>query len=198
MRKVIEEKTVYLFNELSDEAKEKVRNWYLENQDTYSFSEYCREGLHEIFPNSQLDVEYSLTYCQGDGFNIFGNLDIDDFINHTGDTYLSSREIRLLKFIKKEFSDCVELPKNPRYGYCYVENITFADDIIENMEYAKFRDIPEDDIRHIEYAIKDFILNLCKNFEDSGYEFFYEISDEELEEICDANCWEFLEDGSIY
>lgn len=105
MRKVIEEKTVYLFSELSEEAKEKVRNWYLESQDTYIFSEDCEEELREIFPNSGLDVQYSLSYCQGDGFNIFGNLDIDDFIVYSG---------------------------------------------------------------------------------------------EHLEEVCDANCWEFLEDGSIY
>lgn len=199
MRKVIEEKKIYLFSELSDEAKEKVRNWYLENQDTYIFSEDCREDLNvNIFPNSQLDVEYSLSYCQGDGFNIFGNLDIDDFINYASTEYLSNKEIRLLKFIKREFSRCIMLPVNPRYGYCYVDTITFADDIIEEMEYAKFRDIPYNDLEHIEYAIKDSIQTLCKKFEENGYDFFYEISDEDLEEVCDANCWEFLEDGSIY
>lgn len=197
MRKVIEEKTVYLFSELSEEAKEKVRNWYLESQDTYIFSEDCEEELREIFPNSGLDVQYSLSYCQGDGFNIFGNLDIDDFIVYASG-YLSSKQIRLLKFIAKEFSMYINLPKNPRYGYCYVGTITFADDIIEDMEYAKFRDIPEDDIRHIERVVKEIIEELCKEFEDNGYKYFYEISDEELEEACDANCWEFLEDGSIY
>lgn len=197
MRKVIEEKTVYLFSELSDEAKEKVRNWYLENQDTYIFSEDCKEELCEIFPNSELEVEYRLNYCQGDGLNIFGNLDIDDFIVYSGGQ-LSSKQIRLLKFIAKEFSMYISLPRNPKYGYCYVRTITFADDIIKDMEYAKFRDIPEDDIRRIECVVKEIIEELCKEFEDNGYKYFYEISDEELEEACDANCWEFLEDGSIY
>lgn len=197
MRKVIEEKTVYLFSELSDEAKEKVRNWYLENQDTYIFSEDCKEELNEIFPNSELDVEYSLNYCQGGGFNIFGNLDIDDFIVYAGE-YLSSKQIRLLKFIAKEFSRCIKLPRNPRYGYCYVDTIDFSGEVICWMEDCKFRDIPEAEIEHIECVIKEIIKEICKEFEDNGYKYFYEISDEDLEEACDANCWEFLEDGSTY
>lgn len=33
---------------------------------------------------------------------------------------------------------------------------------------------------------------------DTGYTYFYEISDEDMQEMCEANDWEFLADGSLY
>ena len=35
-----------------------------------------------LFPNSNLKVEYSLNYCQGDGLNIYGELNIKDILKY--------------------------------------------------------------------------------------------------------------------
>lgn len=42
------------------------------------------------------------------------------------------------------------------------------------------------------------ILEFGKKFENYGYTFFYEISEEDLNEICEANIYEFLENGKYY
>lgn len=65
---------VYNFNELSDKAKEKVKEWYLNGQDAEFFYEDSMAYINELFPNSELDIQFSLGYCQGDGFNIYGEI----------------------------------------------------------------------------------------------------------------------------
>ena len=64
---------IYKFNELSDDAKERVKQWYLDGQEnmTFIFTEDCIEDLHNLFGDNSLEVQYSLAGCQGDGFNIY-------------------------------------------------------------------------------------------------------------------------------
>lgn len=200
MRTITEVKTLYKFQELSEEAKEKVRQWYLEGQEPYIFSENCREDINEnIFPNSQLDVEYSLNYCQGDGFNIFGNLDIDDLIVE-GKGIFTDAQIDILNYVKNGYSSYIELPKNnSRYCYCCASDMNFADEIIDWMQYNDLDgDTSYEDLEDIQNIIVKIIEGRCNEFMEIGYSYFYEISDEDLEEACNCNDWEFLEDGSIY
>ena len=60
------ELNVYKYNELSEEAKEKAKEWYLNDDDTraYIFQQDCELYLKEAFPSSKLDVEFSLASCQ--------------------------------------------------------------------------------------------------------------------------------------
>lgn len=47
-------------------------------------------------------------------------------------------------------------------------------------------------------TIKDYMEKLEKSFYDWGMEYFYEISDEEMEEISYEYGWEYLEDGETW
>lgn len=91
MRKITEirEFNVYKFAELSQAAKEKVRDWYLEGQSelSYIFTDDCMERLSELFPNSNLEVQYSLGYCQGDGFNIYGEIRLDELLEKIAENH---------------------------------------------------------------------------------------------------------------
>ena len=67
MQQLIKIYNVYSYSELSDEAKEKAKEDYL--------NDYCRsealtdiymEDLKNIFPNSDLKIQWSLNGCQGD------------------------------------------------------------------------------------------------------------------------------------
>lgn len=82
MRKITEIRKLYKFDELSQAAKEKVRDWYLEGQSelSYIFTDDCLIRLKELFPNSDLKVQYSLSYCQKDGFNIYGEIRLDELL----------------------------------------------------------------------------------------------------------------------
>ena len=82
MKTIIKTYNVYNYNELSDEAKEKVQQHYLDDPIRNDlFYEDCMETIHSLFPQSDLKVQYSLSSCQGDGFNIYGTLDVFNMIN---------------------------------------------------------------------------------------------------------------------
>ena len=72
----------YNYSELSEDAKEKVKNWYLFDLDMHYelFYEDIKMYLSEQFPDSDLQLCYSLASCQGDGLNIYGKLNLYDFI----------------------------------------------------------------------------------------------------------------------
>ena len=59
MRKETIEKEIYTFNELSSEAKEIVKKWYLDGQDSSIFSDMTNEDLSYLFKNSELKIDDS-------------------------------------------------------------------------------------------------------------------------------------------
>ena len=79
MNKYIKEIKAYTFPELTGEAKEKAKEWYL-NDETLSWelTNNYESDLSCIFPNSDLKVQWSLSYCQGDGVNIYGSVNMED------------------------------------------------------------------------------------------------------------------------
>jgi len=65
-------KKIVFFDDLSDEAKEKARQWYKEGQDypflTEELKQFITEKIEDLgFAVDDLEVLYSLSYCQGDG-----------------------------------------------------------------------------------------------------------------------------------
>lgn len=79
MDKYVKEIKAYTFPELTGEAKEKAKEWYL-NDETLSWelTNNYESDLSCIFPNSDLKVQWSLSYCQGDGVNIYGSVNMED------------------------------------------------------------------------------------------------------------------------
>ena len=74
MRTVIFKYDVYKFDELSDNAKQKVKDWYLSNDDmVYWFEEDIKNHMESIFgANHGLALQFSLSHSQGDGVNLYG------------------------------------------------------------------------------------------------------------------------------
>ena len=201
---------VYKFNELSEEAKEKVKKWYLDGQESSVYTDMCKEDLNCLFGNNHdLEVEYSLGYCQGDGFNIYGKINAKDIFNcleeHNGGTQLeefenvlTDKEKRTILCYQDECSD-IELPFNRHYGYCMADYINIADDWEYDLEvYSEFRNINVETLKKFEQMVKDIFSKLCKAYEEQGYEFFYEVEEEVLEEHCEVNGYEFLVDGTLF
>ncbi len=208
MRTVIVEYKVYKYNELSDNAKEKAKQWYLNGQDSFIFTEDCKEDLHNLFGKNNLDVQYSLAYCQGDGFNIYGRIDARSIFNclekHNGGTQLEKFEGMLTddekKIILAYAEECgkIELPMNRHYCYSLADYIDIVEDWTWRLECADYTDINEDVLNKFEKLVRGIFCTLCKTYEDWGYKYFYEIDDEDMEEACEANDWEFTEDGTVY
>lgn len=208
MKTVAVEYKVYNYNELSEEAKEKVREWYLKGQEPFFFTDDCKEDLYSLFGKNNLDVQYSLSYCQGDGFNIYGRIDAKSIFKclemHNGGSQLKRFEDMLTEEEKKIIlayaEECgeIELPMNRHYCYSLADYIDITEEWAWRLEDAGYTDINEELLVKFEKLVRDIFTELCRSYEKQGYEFFYEISDEDLEEACDCNGWEFLEDGTIF
>jgi hypothetical protein len=208
MKTVAVEYKVYNYNELSEEAKEKVKEWYLKGQESFMFTDDCKEDLYSLFGKNNLDVQYSLSYCQGDGFNIYGRIDAKNIFNclemHNGGSQLKRFEDMLTedekKIILEYAEECgdIEIPMNRRYCYSLADYIDIAEEWVWRLDCANYTDINEEVLNKFEKLVRGIFAELCRSYEKQGYEFFYEISDEDLEEACDCNGWEFLEDGTIF
>lgn len=72
------------------------------------------------------------------------------------------------------------------------------EDIFSEMDNWYFRNIPEKTMEKFNKFAGEYLDNLCSEFEKDGYDFFYEISEEDLQKHCEANDYEFLEDGKFY
>lgn len=206
---VVTDYEVYKYNELSEEAKEKVKQWYLEGQEPFIFTEMCEEDLYNLFGENGLKVQYSLGHCQGDGLNIYGTIDAENILkcleNNNGGIQLKEFENVLTEKEKKTIlnyaKECrkIELPINNHYCYSLADYIDIADDWEYQLEnYSGYNNINVEVLNKFERLVRNIFKNICNDYEKWGYEYFYEISEEDLNEICEDNMYEFLEDGTVF
>ena len=211
MKIITREYKVYNFSELSEDAKEKVKQWYLDDDfRPCEFENIYTEDLRYLFNNSDLKLQFSLSYCQGDGLNIYGKLDLMDVFTairdteHSGDLFeqykdlFSEHEQKTIEAYMEVCGREVELPYNRHYCYCIDDRVDFADDWIESLEYCRYKNIQIDTIRKMEKLVGRMFENLSGTYEKYGYDYFYNADDEVVNEECEANGWRFLEDGTFF
>lgn len=212
MRTVTNTYNVYTYTELSEEAKEKVKLWYLDDPcRNETFSEIYTEDLKNLFPESDLKIQYSLGYCQGDGLNVYGELDLMDVFrairdkSYCGETFkdfwdsMTEHEQKTIEVYMEVCGRNVDLPyNNGHYNYCVSDKTDFAESWIEELEYQQYKNIQVDTIRKMEKLVADMFVMLSKQYEEYGYKYFYEVDEEDVTETCESNGWEFLEDGTFY
>lgn len=196
MREFTKTYSIYNFAELPEAAKEKVKSEYLENfryQIYQGLEEIFVDELSEKFPNSDLNVQLDVSNCQGDGVNIYGIFNLQDFT--AGWEY----------WMEKLLPDDIELSKNVRYCYSLksqqveeeAENVIWS--IRENMDY--WQTLTEEGESEIEKYVKNLfqmLENLESDFYDRAERVLSTISDEEMEETASIHGWEYLEDGSLW
>lgn len=199
-------KNVYKYDELNANAQEQVREWYLMQCRTPElFSEMLDEDLEMIFGKNDLDVEYSLNHCQGDGLNIYGSIPLTQILDAAERcdwlTYFdafrncfTADEKALIKRYAEDY-DTVNIPNNAcHYSYCYAYHIDYAGDYMSNIG----EDADVDLLNRVNAALISLLSEMCAFYEEWGYDFFYEIDDDTLSEECNDNGWEFTEDGALY
>ena len=144
MRTVSIDYDVYKYQELSEQAKEKAKEWYLEGKDAGWFSDDCEEILRCEFPNSKLEVQFSLSYSQGDGLNIYGSIDLLELWNKLDKSKYTDKEKKFMEYVLKEYSMLYDMPQNWRYTYCMSSSWDFTENVVSDMEYANLRGIKYD------------------------------------------------------
>ena len=193
-------KNGYKYNELTDEAKEKVKSDYLSDPILADlFTEDIIQDLSFLFPNSDLKVNYSLCYCQGDGLNIHGTLKLYDFISVWEAT---EKEKRTIEYYIDNSENEYIFNKNNHYCYSckFIDKKYIDDDIaefIDCLEHYEVRDINKELITRFFNDMIDYFQELDKKWENAGYKYFYEIDDESIIEWAEANDYYFDEGGAI-
>ena len=206
---VIPEKriTVYEYSELSDEAKNTAKE-KLFIEDPYRtdiLQEYFDEELMCMFPESSLKAQFSLCSRQGDGVNIFGELDgrdaaqllrDPDFKKECEEKFSPEETERAANILSRCRN--IRLPENPDYSYCMAGQANILDPLCDAAP------LDGDDIAglgfyaDIELFIISCIEAICRRFKEEGYKFLYEPDEEEVEEIAAVQKWLFLENGEPY
>lgn len=184
MKTIQKEYTLYTFDELSQEAKDKARQKHNENNDYYFLEDCMNERLHELLQENFIkdmndtskagtkptQVQYSLSYCQGDGAMFTGDFILKDYINKNkdGGNYIA------------------HIKHSGRYYHSNSKTIDIRDE--EDNEAPK----------EIYDAFEVTYQKICKELERYGYNFIeYEDSEESFRENCEANEYTFLSDGTM-
>ena len=198
MKQVTKVFEVYRYEELSTSAKNKVNKYFIEHiRDTDSFIAICEWRLGIILPNSTLDVEYQLDYCQGDYFNFYGEIDLNDILNQII-AKLTPKQIRLFKHIIKSWKSTHEIfAKREFYSLNTANDCNIFEGVIGDMEYYGYRDIPVKDIVAIADIAGELLSNICYTLMDEGYSYFYP-DETEIAKHYNANDWYFTSDGTPY
>ena len=198
MKTITITKNVYNYNELSDEAKARAKSDYL-NEDirVEDFYETQKENLSYLFPHSVLDLQFSLASCQGDGANIYGTFALIDFLPLWN---ASEKEKRTIAFYIDESIDKYKFIENNRYCYsCKFMDKKYINGFIDEfVEELKIKNIKKDIIEKFFNDLLEYFDKLDATIERQGYDYLYNIADDEFSDLCDANDWTFLEDGTFY
>lgn len=205
MRTITITKNVYKYDELNAKAQEQVREWYLAQCRTPElFSEMLDEDLEMIFGKNDLDVEYSLGNSQDDGLNVYGPISLTQILDAAERcdwltyfdafrSWFTADEKALIKRYAEDY-DTVNIPSNALYNYCYADQIDYVYDYMTNVGKGVGGGL----LNRVNAALISLFSELCASYEEWGYEFFYDVDDDTLSEVCEANGWEFTEDGELY
>lgn len=198
MKTIIIEKEIYSFSELSEKAKEKAIQDFLatciRDEDFYEDLKYC---ARETF-GDEVSVQMCLSSCQGDGINVYGDVDIEKILSENK-YFFAEKEYRSLTWYNSQGYLDISLPYNRRYCYCMADYLDSGADIADDIAYRySLRDINISAIEKLRNLIVDKVEEFCNEMERAGYNYICEISEEEFSEMAEDNRWEFLEDGTLY
>ena len=190
----------YTYNELSESAKENVKQWYLNDEIRNNiFHEDIMLYLHDNFKLSELNVMYSLGYCQGDGLNIYGNLNLYDFLDIW---QASPKEKKTIEFYIDRALYQYTFVKDNIYCYsCKFIDKKHIDDTVEEfiteLQDNQISNIKKPLISQFFNDMIDYFESLDAEFEHDGYNYLYNCDDEEVEDFCVANDYYFTKKGEF-
>lgn len=193
---------VYKYDELTDDAKERVRQWLLSCREAPEFSDMAKDRLRYEYGLIDPEIEFSLGYCQGDGLNIYGEFTLDEIktlLEKSGCFDFTPKEWRTIEFYYKQVYNNIKIPSNKcGYTYDYSDHIDIFYDWVDVLYQDCISGVKEEIIVKFENSIKTAFHKINKEYEDFGYEFFYELDDCDARDLCDCNEYEFSEGGSLW
>jgi len=188
MQIITKEFQVFKFEELDAKIQEKVINKYYENEDYPWLESDLLSQLNEldnlkIF--SDIKLQYSLSYCQGDGLCFASTIDLHKFLKAKG------LKNSVIDVIYNQTSSCKSISNRGRYSF------PASSQIVWDIESLPVR--LDKLVYKLENELKDYYLSICRQLEKEGYIVIeYRMSTQEFIEHCDANDYTFLADGKMF
>ena len=110
----------------------------------------------------------------------------------------SEKELRTLLWYFDNVISSVDLKYN--YRYCYCVNTDNSDEFLELFEEefnnCCYKNFNTDILKKFFDKLDNYIEDICIKLESKGYDFFYELSEEDAKEIFEE--YLFNSDGSFY
>lgn len=194
---------VYKFKQLSDEAKDRVRQWYAECLD-YDWWDFVYDRFVEEMSEYGIDIDtkdihFSGFWSQGDGACFSVSMVTSDVIKYLKETKQTKKYWQLyINLLRDNIDLCFDIKGNDRWGHSmslgnfdftpYVE--AFDNDTVCNKAYTAAEELATD---VLEYC-QDRAVDLYKQLEE---EYDYLVSDESIKESCKVNGYRFTVDGRI-
>jgi len=193
----VKETTVYKFDELDDDAKEKARKWYRSGGFDYEWWDCVYEDAKECAKLIGIDIDriyFSGFYSQGDGACFEGNYGYKKggakaLKQHAPkDKELANIADGLQELQRKNF---YSLSASVRHrGHYHHEMCTEFS--IENTRHA-YGDVDSDTEESLKDLLRDFMRWIYRRLE---AEWEYLNSDASVDESIEANEYDFEEDGT--
>lgn len=207
MRKIT--KTIYTFDELSDEAKEKAINSFREDPIDFEFEadaviEYWKDRLQEIgFEDAE--IAYSGFYHQGEGASFTSDINVPKVIS----SMIYCNEInperallydKLLKLDEIKAIELIFMVYHTSHHYSHEMTVAVDSDSEFYLNecpmayvyfYDKFEELRDD--------IQEYMRSICQSiFFDLRNSYEYIQSEEHISENIRINEYEFYADGTQY
>jgi hypothetical protein len=198
------------FDELSDDAKDTVRQWLMPDGKWYDsvYDWAVDEGKGRGFLFTDKDISFSGFWSQGDGASWTGDIKLADMFEH----YAPKEHRELLKWqaIKALCAECslVDVSTHGRYAHSGTMSATMrtvpeGDDVMSTYPFdgapaAQAWAASEWD----ENDLCEWALQCARDFADDIYkaletEYDHMTSDEYLSDLCAANEYDFDEEGEL-
>lgn len=183
--------TAYSFNELEEYARPDAKRSVLDNERLPEFfSEDLTEALKENFGLYHLKTYYSLSSCQGDGLCLYGTITFSEMFDNLKFKKIAFNGIHH-KQIQSVYGELQGIDFEHRSRYYYANSVS-----IESHEYE-----PTEKqtiiIEKVVSNVKSWYFSFCREWEKRGYDYFYEISDEDMNMLCGEYDYLFTEEGEL-
>lgn len=195
--------TTLKFEQLSEDAKEKVRQDYRKTRDYYFETEFVTEGMTTTLEENCFDLDkgglsWQLSNCQGDYVGIGGKIKEDKLHELMMDT-LEKRDKKKYYFwvIHRHH---IEITQNISHHHYYGQQVDVSVELNEdeNVEYYVLLKNFVDKLEKAEKIVEDYVNELIRTLKRQGYEqLSYYDSDEYIDDCFINNDCDFDEDGDI-
>jgi hypothetical protein len=193
MKTLVRHITAYQFEELEAFAQEKAKENYLaEERLPEFFSDDLINELQEIYGLSHLKSYFSLSNCQGDGLCLYGRISHSELFDNEKFKKIAFAGIhyKQIQSLYDVLQQGIDFEHNSRY--CHAKSVRI-DIHCDDDTTDKQLEI----IGRIIANIKSWYLSFCIEWEKHGYNYFFEISDSDMQEVCDEYDYLFTKSGEL-